>query len=93
MVQAPTGAGKTVLAASIVTRALAKGNRVLFVMPLVEQTVAAFNVQGIDAVGVLQGYHWMELSRDSPPQGTLVGAALLALRRLVANVSLDNRQP
>ena len=33
MVQAPTGSGKTVLAASIVTGALAKGNRVLFVVP------------------------------------------------------------
>ena len=62
MVQAPTGAGKTVLAASMVTGALAKGNRVLFVVPflsLIEQTVAAFKAQGIDAVGVMQGYHWM----------------------------------
>ena len=50
------------LAASMVTGALAKGNRVLFVVPflsLIEQTVAAFKAQGIDAVGVMQGYHWM----------------------------------
>ena len=62
MVQAPTGSGKTVLAVSMVTGALAKGNRILFVVPflsLIEQTVAAFKAQGIDAVGVMQGYHWM----------------------------------
>ena len=42
MVQAPTGAGKTVLAAAIVEGALAKGKRVLFTVPflsLVDQTV------------------------------------------------------
>ena len=50
MVQAPTGAGKTVIAAAIVDGALAKGKRVLFVVPflsLVDQTVAAFVGQGI----------------------------------------------
>lgn len=62
MLQAPTGAGKTVLAASIVQGALAKGKRVLFVVPflsLVDQTVAAFGAQGIACVGVMQGFHPM----------------------------------
>ena len=58
MVQAPTGAGKTILAAAIADGALAKGKRVLFVVPflsLVDQTVAAFAAQGIASVGVMQG--------------------------------------
>ena len=62
MVQAPTGAGKTMLAAAIVDGALAKGKRVLFMVPflsLVDQTVAAFAAQGIASVGVMQGYHPM----------------------------------
>src|SRR3954468_3484030 len=60
MVQAPTGAGKTVLAAAIVDGALAKGKRVLFTVPflsLVDQAVAALSAQGIASVGVMQGYH------------------------------------
>ena len=45
MLQAPTGAGKTLLAAAIVDGALEKGKRVLFTVPLlslVDQTVEAF---------------------------------------------------
>jgi DNA repair protein RadD len=43
MVQLPTGAGKTRLAAEIIRGALAKGKRVAFVVPalsLIDQTVA-----------------------------------------------------
>ncbi|MEE2951467.1 MAG: DEAD/DEAH box helicase [Pseudomonadota bacterium] len=60
MVQAPTGFGKTLLAASIVEGARAKGNRVLFTVPsisLVDQTVGRFYEQGIHCVGVMQGQH------------------------------------
>ena len=60
MVMAPTGFGKTLLAAAIVEGALAKGNRVLFVVPflsLIDQTVDAFAEQGIHSVGVIQGQH------------------------------------
>ena len=60
MVQAPTGAGKTVLAAAIVDGALKKGKRVLFTVPflnLIDQTVEAFSRRAINAVGVMQGYH------------------------------------
>jgi superfamily II DNA or RNA helicase len=62
MVQAPTGSGKTIIAASIIHGALAKGKRVVFVVPFLElvgQTVAAFAEQGIVSVGVIQGYHPM----------------------------------
>jgi DNA repair protein RadD len=60
MVQAPTGFGKTLTAAHIIRRARAKGNRVAFVVPalsLIDQTVAAFEAEGIDGIGVMQGNH------------------------------------
>ena len=62
IIQAPTGAGKTILAAAIAEGALNKGRRVLFVVPflsLVDQTVAAFAAQGIASVGVMQAQHPM----------------------------------
>lgn len=62
MLQAPTGFGKTMLAAGIVDRALAKGKRVLFTVPalsLVDQTVQAFWAEGIRDVGVIQSGHVM----------------------------------
>lgn len=60
MLQAPTGAGKTVIGAAIVEGALAKGNPVLFVVPalsLVDQTVERFAEQGINSIGVMQAQH------------------------------------
>ncbi len=68
MVQAPTGFGKTLLAAHIIAGARAKGNRVIFVVPaisLVDQTVAAFREVGIRDIGVMQGAH--ELTNVSHP--------------------------
>lgn len=68
MVQAPTGFGKTVLAAHIVRGALDKVNRVIFVVPaisLIDQTVRSFHDDGIECVGVLQGIH--ELTDRSQP--------------------------
>ncbi|MEH3117040.1 MAG: DEAD/DEAH box helicase family protein [Methylorubrum populi] len=62
MVQAPTGAGKTVVAGAIVKGALAKGKRVLFVVPaiaLIDQTVRSFFAEGIEDIGVIQGNHPM----------------------------------
>ncbi|RVT93714.1 DEAD/DEAH box helicase [Sphingomonas crocodyli] len=58
--QMPTGAGKTVTAAEIIGGALRKGNRVAFTVPaisLVDQTVEAFEGQGVDAIGVIQASH------------------------------------
>lgn len=60
VVQLPTGAGKTRIAAEIVRRALEKGNRVMIVVPaisLIDQTLETFEVQGIDDIGVIQADH------------------------------------
>lgn len=60
VLQMPTGAGKTRTAAEIVTGALRKGNRVCFTVPaisLIDQTVEAFEREGIDHIGVLQASH------------------------------------
>lgn len=62
MLQAPTGMGKTIVAAEIVSRALSKGKRVIFGVPylsLVDQTVAAFERFGVRDIGVLQADHPM----------------------------------
>ena len=62
MLQAPTGSGKTLLAAWIIHYARQKGNRVVFVVPalsLIDQTVTAFWNEGIQDVGVMQAAHVM----------------------------------
>ena len=70
MLQAPTGFGKTLTAAHIIQRALDKGKRVAFVVPalsLIDQTVAAFEAEGIHCIGVMQGIH-ERTDRDQPVQ-------------------------
>jgi DNA repair protein RadD len=60
VLQAPTGAGKTILAAAIIEMALAKGKRVLFCVPqlsLIDQTVERLGEEGIRQVGVIQAQH------------------------------------
>jgi DNA repair protein RadD len=60
VLQAPTGAGKTILAAAIIEMALAKGKRVLFCVPqlsLIDQTVERLGEEGIHNVGVIQAQH------------------------------------
>lgn len=60
VIAAPTGFGKTVLASTIVRGALAKGGKALFTVPaisLIDQTVAAFEAEGIEHIGVMQGNH------------------------------------
>lgn len=60
VLQMPTGAGKTRTAAEIINGALAKGNRVCFTVPaisLIDQTVEAFEQEGIDWLGVIQANH------------------------------------
>jgi DNA repair protein RadD len=62
MVQACTGWGKTLFACYIIMLARAKGSTVLFVVPaisLINQTVEAFEAEGIDPadIGVIQGNH------------------------------------
>ncbi len=56
----PTGAGKTLIGSHIVAGALAKGGKVTFCAPmisLIDQTVDAFEAEGIDDIGVIQASH------------------------------------
>lgn len=60
MLMMATGAGKTKTAAEIISRALAKGRRVVFTVPaieLIDQTVQAFGREGIRNIGVIQAQH------------------------------------
>jgi DNA repair protein RadD len=60
LIQAPTGMGKTLLAARIIERALERGQRALFLAPaisLIDQTIAAFEAEGIRDIGAMQGRH------------------------------------
>ena len=62
VVQAPTGAGKTVIAAAIIKMALDRNKKVLFTVPalsLIDQSVERFQQNGIDCIGVVQGSHEM----------------------------------
>jgi DNA repair protein RadD len=82
MLQMPTGSGKTLTAAHIVSRALDKGNRVAFVVPrktLVDQTVREFEREGISAIGVMQAAH---LRTDSRQPVQVCSAQTLARRKL-----------
>jgi DNA repair protein RadD len=70
MLQLPTGGGKTLTAAHIIQRALDKGRRVAFTVPalnLIDQTVTAFEAEGIDCLGVMQGIH-ERTDREQPLQ-------------------------
>lgn len=60
VLQAPTGFGKTLVAAHIIAAALRKGSKPLFTCPaisLVDQTLAAFEREGIRDIGVMQAQH------------------------------------
>lgn len=60
VLQLATGAGKTRIAAEIVNMALEKGNAVAFTVPaisLIDQTVEAFEAEGINRIRVMQGNH------------------------------------
>ena len=70
VVQAPTGFGKTVLAAYIIDSARRKGKRIIFTVPaidLVDQTIEALSHNGIIEVGVIQAMHEMS-NFDMPVQ-------------------------
>ena len=70
MLQGPTGFGKTLLAAHVISRACNKGNRVIFTVPalsLIAQTVSALEAEGIDCIGVMQADH-ERTDRSQPVQ-------------------------
>lgn len=88
VVAMPTGAGKTLTASRIIEGALGKGNSVIFTAPmvsLIDQTVTAFEDEGIRGIGVMQADHprtdalarvqvasVQTLSRRSIPQAAMV---------------------
>lgn len=81
VLQLATGGGKTRIAAEIVAGALGKGNRVAFTVPaisLVDQAVAAFEAEGIYAIGVMQANH-VRTNRSEPVQ--VVSVQTLARRK------------
>ena len=62
MVKAPTGFGKTIIAAHIIQMAREKNKRVIFcvnAISLVDQTAQKFIEEGIEGIGVIQGMHEM----------------------------------
>jgi hypothetical protein len=70
VVQMPTGAGKTIVAANIVRMALDKGKRVVFCVPaisLIDQSVEKFERNGIPHIGVIQAQH-ERTDRTAPVQ-------------------------
>lgn len=80
VLQMPTGAGKTRTAAEIVSGAMAKGNRVCFTVPaisLIDQTVAAFEGEGIRGIGVIQATH----GRTDPRQPVQIASVQSLARR------------
>jgi DNA repair protein RadD len=87
MHHAPTGAGKTEVAAHITAGALRKRKRVAFIVAnlnLIDQTVSSFEAQGIRAVGVMQGAH----ERTDPTQPVQVVSAQTLSRRSRPDVDI-----
>jgi len=81
VLQAPTGFGKTLTAAKIIERALAKGNKVLFTVPrlsLVDQAVSDFENEGISHIGVMQASH----PRTDPKAPVQVASIQTLVRRV-----------
>jgi DNA repair protein RadD len=82
ILQLPTGAGKTRIAAEIVLGSLSKERRAIFVVPrisLIEQTVAAFEREGVWNIGVIQGQHF-RTNLNAPVQ--IASAQTLARREI-----------
>lgn len=60
VVQSPTGAGKTLLAAHLFANSIGKSKRPMFTVPditLVEQTLHSFERVGITDIGIIQAQH------------------------------------
>jgi superfamily II DNA or RNA helicase len=86
MLQLPTGAGKTVIAANIIRRARAKGKRVAFAvsaLSLIDQTVAAFEAEG--TVSDMAGFHG-ELKWFAHERGQVPGKVRSVAGRLASQI-------
>ncbi len=87
MLMAPTGAGKTVLAAAIIDLALRKKNRVIFTVPaitLVDQTAREFYEEGIRDIGVMQADHPM----TNPSKPVQIASIQTLQRRAIPEADL-----
>ena len=85
IVQAPTGFGKTLTAAHIIAGALKKRKRPLFAVPaiaLVNQTLEAFEAEGIRDIGIIQAQH-ERTDWDAPVQ---IASILTLIRRPIPPV-------
>ena len=85
--QMPTGAGKTITAAQIIEGALAKGNKVIFTAPavaLINQTIGAFEGQGITGIGAMQANH----PRTDPLAKVQVASVQTLARREIPEAAL-----
>lgn len=106
--QGPTGFGKTLTAAKIIEGALDKGNRVIFTAPaisLIDQTVTAFENEGIRDIGVMQANHprtdslarvqiasVQTLARREIPEAALVIVDECHIRSTVVERMMDERE-
>lgn len=87
VMQLPTGAGKTVIAAAIINMARSKDKRVIFCVPalsLINQTVERFQQNGIHEIGVMQANHEM----TDPRQPVQVCSIQTLMRRELPDADL-----
>jgi DNA repair protein RadD len=87
ILQLPTGAGKTRIAAEIINKSLSKGRLAVFVVPrinLIEQTVTAFEREGIWNIGVIQGQNF----RTNPNAPVQIASAKTLARREIPPAGL-----
>lgn len=87
VVQAATGFGKTLTATKIIEGALEKGNKVIFTAPaisLIDQTVAAFEAEGVEGIGVMQASH----PRTDPTAQVQVASVQTLARRDIPEAAL-----
>ncbi|SEN69833.1 Helicase conserved C-terminal domain-containing protein [Roseovarius tolerans] len=87
VLQAPTGFGKTLVAAKIIQGAYEKGNRVIFTAPaisLIDQSVEAFEAEGIFDIGVMQAQH----PRTDPLARVQVASVQTLVRREIPEAAL-----
>src|SRR5262249_6698221 len=88
MVQAPTGFGKTIVAASIAKTIVDQQMRAIFTVPalsLIDQTVEKFYAEGVRDVGVIQADHHLT-NYARPIQ--IVSVQTLQRRRLIPPADL-----
>ncbi|PHS60942.1 MAG: helicase [Flavobacterium sp.] len=87
MIQAPTGAGKTAIAAMIIDGFLTRGMRVLFLAPyqmLVMQTAIRFIDYGLEKPGIV----WQRHEWTDPAKPLQVGTVQSQVRRQMPKVDL-----